>query len=74
MLKLDVIIIAVAISWFLCSERPETDEQDLDSDMVSDANDTITETADTPAEHGILRGWVRLGSLVALVVIVLKTI
>ena len=72
MLKLDVIIIAVAISWFLCSERPEPNEHNLDDETVNNASDTITETADTPTEHGTLGTWIKLGSLVALVAIVLK--
>ena len=72
MLKLDVIIIAIAISWFLCSERPETSEHSPDDETVNDASDTITETADIPAEPGALEIWIKLGSLVALVAIVLK--
>ena len=72
MLKLDVIVIAIAISWFLCSDRLETNEQDIDGEALIAASDTVTETADAPEEHGTLRGWLKLGSLVALAAIVLK--
>lgn len=72
MLKLDVIIIAIAISWFLCTERPETNEPDIDGEALSAVSDTATETADAPEEHGSLRGWLKLGSLVAVTAIVLK--
>ena len=72
MLKLDVIVIAVAISWFLCSERPETNEPDPDGEVLSIASDTVTETTDAPEEHGALSGWLKVGSLVALITIALK--
>ena len=72
MLKLDFIIIAVAISWFLCSERPETNEPEIDGEELSAANNTVTETADAPEEHGVLGWWLKVGSLVAVVAIALK--
>jgi len=74
MLKLDFIVIAVAISWFLCSEKPETNEQDLDGAALSAASDTVTETGDAPEEHGALGWWLKVGSLAALTAIVLKVL
>jgi len=45
MFKTEIILIAIAMSWFLCSERPETGVQVSDSE-VADGGKTITEAAD----------------------------
>ncbi len=106
MLKFGIILIAIVASWFLCSERPETDVQVSNSkaadggktiteatsevsktnsdSKVEDGDKTIKGTADNiegckksePEPTGVTRfaGWIRLGALTALAVIVLKTL
>jgi len=77
MFKTQIILIAIAISWFLCSERPETDAQLHNDETIKNEADTMTETdGDASKENstGITRikGWVRLSTMAALVVIVLR--
>ena len=74
----------MAISWFLCSERPEISEQNSDNIVTSDDGEAITEDANDAAERNPLepettgatpaRGWIRLGAITALAVIVLAVI
>lgn len=80
MFKTEVILIAVAISWFLCSERPETGDQVSDSE-VADGGKTITEATDDiegyrtpepePTDAIQTEVWIKLGALAALATIVL---
>ena len=84
MLKTEIIFLAVAISWFLCSERPETNEQNSDNMVTSDDGESITEDANDATERNPLepettgatraRGWARLGAITALAAIVLAVI
>lgn len=80
MFKIEVLLIAIAISWFLCSERPETGVQVSDSE-VADGGKMITEATDDvegyitpePEPTGVIRTevLVKLGALAALATIVL---
>ena len=80
MFKTEIILIAIAMSWFLCSERPETGVQVSDSE-VADGGKTITEATDDiegyitpePEPTGVTRTevLVKLGALAALATIVL---
>ena len=84
MAKTQIIFLAVIISWFLCSERPEISEQDSDNMVTNDDGEAITEDANDAAERNPLepettgaaqaRGWIRLGAITALAVIVLAVI
>ena len=84
MLKTEIIFLAVAISWFLCSERPEINEQNSDNTVTSDDGEAINQDTNDAAEHDPLEpettsdtragGWVRLGAITALAAIVLAVI
>jgi len=45
MFKIEIFLIALVVSWFLCSERPETGVQVSDS-KVADGGKTITKATD----------------------------
>jgi len=76
MLKTQIILIALAVSWFLCSERPQTDEQISDGKTAVSEGNTIAETNNSVAEHDapesedkILTGKrVRYGALIVLII------
>ncbi len=82
MLKTQIILLAVAMSWFFCTERPETDTQALDSKVADNDGEAITD--DGPEEHRTpepepmdvnrAEGLIKLGALATLTVIVLAII
>ena len=79
MLKTQIIFLAVAISWFFCTERPETDTQALDSkvadsEIADDSPEEHRAPEPEPMDVNRAEGLIKLGALATLTVIVLAII